>query len=118
MWGRKGMQKLVEKSASKLARNISREDFLSQLKEAWRSKVKKHTPIEDELAAATERIERSGSFKIAFDTVGITENDIRTILEEIRKEKVDPIRYQTAKVGRNQPCPCGSGKKYKRCCGA
>mgnify|MGYP006276502599 FL=1 len=21
-----------------------------------------------------------------------------------------------AKVGRNQPCPCGSGKKYKRCC--
>lgn len=23
-----------------------------------------------------------------------------------------------AKIGRNQPCPCGSGKKYKRCCGA
>ena len=22
------------------------------------------------------------------------------------------------KVGRNEPCPCGSGKKYKRCCGA
>ena len=21
------------------------------------------------------------------------------------------------KVGRNQPCPCGSGKKYKQCCG-
>jgi uncharacterized protein YecA (UPF0149 family) len=21
------------------------------------------------------------------------------------------------KVGRNDPCPCGSGKKYKRCCG-
>jgi uncharacterized protein YecA (UPF0149 family) len=24
----------------------------------------------------------------------------------------------TPKVGRNDPCPCGSGKKYKRCCGA
>ncbi|MGE0616485.1 MAG: SEC-C metal-binding domain-containing protein [Bacteriovoracia bacterium] len=23
----------------------------------------------------------------------------------------------TAKIGRNEPCPCGSGKKYKRCCG-
>lgn len=23
----------------------------------------------------------------------------------------------SAKVGRNEPCPCGSGKKYKRCCG-
>ncbi|HTK13946.1 MAG TPA: SEC-C metal-binding domain-containing protein [Xanthobacteraceae bacterium] len=22
-----------------------------------------------------------------------------------------------AKIGRNQPCKCGSGKKYKRCCG-
>lgn len=22
----------------------------------------------------------------------------------------------TPKVGRNQPCPCGSGKKYKKCC--
>ncbi|MGE3189469.1 MAG: SEC-C metal-binding domain-containing protein [Vicinamibacterales bacterium] len=21
------------------------------------------------------------------------------------------------KVGRNEPCPCGSGKKYKKCCG-
>jgi len=25
---------------------------------------------------------------------------------------------KTAKVGRNELCPCGSGKKYKRCCGA
>jgi len=23
----------------------------------------------------------------------------------------------TAKAGRNEPCPCGSGKKYKKCCG-
>ena len=28
------------------------------------------------------------------------------------------IRRETAKVGRNDPCPCGSGKKYKKCCGA
>ena len=28
-----------------------------------------------------------------------------------------PIRRETPKVGRNDPCPCGSGKKYKKCCG-
>jgi len=28
-----------------------------------------------------------------------------------------PVRRQSSKVGRNDPCPCGSGKKYKRCCG-
>jgi preprotein translocase subunit SecA len=28
------------------------------------------------------------------------------------------VRRQGKKVGRNDPCPCGSGKKYKKCCGA
>ncbi len=28
-----------------------------------------------------------------------------------------PARSGTTKVGRNDPCPCGSGKKYKKCCG-
>ena len=27
-----------------------------------------------------------------------------------------PVRRDTPKVGRNDPCPCGSGKKYKKCC--
>ena len=32
-------------------------------------------------------------------------------------EKAVPIRHEGPKVGRNDPCPCGSGKKYKKCCG-
>ena len=28
-----------------------------------------------------------------------------------------PMRHDGPKVGRNDPCPCGSGKKYKKCCG-
>ena len=31
---------------------------------------------------------------------------------------VKTVRRNVPKVGRNQPCPCGSGKKYKKCCGA
>ncbi|GMR22210.1 MAG: preprotein translocase subunit SecA [Acidobacteriota bacterium] len=31
---------------------------------------------------------------------------------------VTTVKRSTAKVGRNAPCPCGSGKKYKKCCGA
>ncbi|MEA3369280.1 MAG: preprotein translocase subunit SecA [Candidatus Ratteibacteria bacterium] len=39
-----------------------------------------------------------------------------------RKEKreirpVEPYKRKGEKVGRNDPCPCGSGKKYKKCCG-
>jgi len=39
--------------------------------------------------------------------------------EEIHKEwKQSKIVRNDSKVGRNEPCPCGSGKKYKKCCGA
>lgn len=34
--------------------------------------------------------------------------------EDSKTTEMDRIR----KVGRNDPCPCGSGKKYKKCCGA
>ena len=34
-----------------------------------------------------------------------------------RETKKEPIKT-AAKVGRNEPCPCGSGKKYKQCCGS
>jgi preprotein translocase subunit SecA len=36
--------------------------------------------------------------------------------EEI-EEKQKPVKRESRKVGRNEPCPCGSGKKYKRCHG-
>jgi preprotein translocase subunit SecA len=32
-------------------------------------------------------------------------------------QQAQPQRTGTKKVGRNDPCPCGSGKKYKHCCG-
>jgi preprotein translocase subunit SecA len=33
------------------------------------------------------------------------------------EQTAQPVRRDGDKVGRNAPCPCGSGKKYKRCCG-
>ena len=47
-------------------------------------------------------------------------DDILT--EERRKELYKESRNSTTvvkgkKIGRNDPCPCGSGKKYKKCCG-
>ena len=48
--------------------------------------------------------------------------DIATLIEEHRKElykeqKNSGTVRKEKKVGRNDPCPCGSGKKYKKCCG-
>ncbi|HAH44109.1 MAG TPA: hypothetical protein DCM07_04505, partial [Planctomycetaceae bacterium] len=36
---------------------------------------------------------------------------------EPAQQAIDPIVNQQPKVGRNDPCPCGSGKKFKKCCG-
>jgi len=33
-------------------------------------------------------------------------------------DAVKTVRREEPKVGRNEPCPCGSGKKYKKCHGA
>ena len=35
-----------------------------------------------------------------------------------RNEKKQVTTKDIKKIGRNDPCPCGSGKKYKKCCGA
>ncbi len=59
------------------------------------------------------------------DDVGRLEEERRRRHEEMEMKRSDeaktanngPSRRQGAKVGRNVPCPCGSGKKYKKCCG-
>lgn len=38
--------------------------------------------------------------------------------DENNAPQIEQVRRTTPKVGRNEPCPCGSDKKYKKCCGA
>lgn len=39
-------------------------------------------------------------------------------LGEMAANEVEEPYIAPPKIGRNDPCPCGSGKKYKKCCGA
>ena len=41
----------------------------------------------------------------------------RSVDQRLHAASSQPAR-QSAKIGRNDPCPCGSGRKYKKCCGA
>jgi preprotein translocase subunit SecA len=38
--------------------------------------------------------------------------------DDTGETKKKPVKRTDKKIGRNAPCPCGSGKKYKKCCGA
>jgi len=69
------------------------------------------TPINAAFGLATAPPAVSHAAKPIFSASGgdSTETLVREPLEQ---------RAALGKVGRNQPCPCGSGKKYKKCCGA
>ncbi len=41
---------------------------------------------------------------------------LRTVYLEAATDRPRPIVSRTSKIGRNDPCPCGSGRKYKKCC--
>ena len=38
--------------------------------------------------------------------------------QDLKKDKNDNLNSELKKVGRNEKCPCNSGKKYKHCCGS
>lgn len=45
------------------------------------------------------------------------EPDQEEDLSDLDRKLNPPIRHEVIKVGRNEPCTCGSGKKFKKCCG-
>ena len=50
------------------------------------------------------------------DMAASQQHEARTSANDHAQASVQVVR-STPKVGRNDPCPCGSGKKYKNCCG-
>ncbi len=62
--------------------------------------------LENKIFSSTTVLYKSKAFS---KTLGIIEEDV----EKPSLEGID-----LSKIGRNDPCPCGSGKKFKKCCGA
>lgn len=56
-----------------------------------------------------------------FDLFKIRAGEMKDAAREVIKKFSSEVKREersNAKVGRNDPCPCGSGKKYKKCCGS
>ena len=105
-----GFMRGVELHPGKLATDQGMQDLLAPIRQfadedGWVSlEAKSHEEIrhlQEQIAPAVRAIH---SYWLARRT-------------PISAQSVPNIRPQ-AKVGRNDPCPCGSGRKYKRCCGA
>jgi len=50
------------------------------------------------------------------DALGAYARALKGAHDESRRDVVAPIRRGASRLGPNDPCPCGSGKKYKKCC--
>ena len=55
--------------------------------------------------------------RIVQKPIELKEEERQTFTNKDDTLKKEPKKNADAKVGRNDPCPCGSGKKYKHCCG-
>lgn len=71
--------------------------------------------IKDETVGVLFRVQMAKPEKI-YDLERPAEQNLVMSRGDNSKMK-EPVRRASEKVGRNAPCPCGSGKKYKKCCG-
>jgi preprotein translocase subunit SecA len=71
--------------------------------------IQSTAPVEQQLL---ERRRRQRRGRLAFTKAN------ETAFAGGEEEQAKPVRNQGPKIGRNDPCPCHSGKKYKKCCGA
>ena len=87
--------------------------------------VRIQTP--EEVAAAEQRIEEESERRLeqahaqhaefASAVQAEEEGGETAVLAEREEPKAQPFKRYGDKIGRNDPCPCGSGKKYKQCHG-
>jgi len=74
----------------------------------------------DELNQATDAIqddlEKLGD--VQYQHADASSSNLEAEESEVSEQKMKPIVNTIPKVGRNEPCPCGSGKKFKQCHGA
>jgi preprotein translocase subunit SecA len=81
--------------------------------------------LEDRITDSIFRMEEAEGFQESIWSIGAAVHETysagstyaqeQTSTNAASEKKKEPIRNKTAKVGRNDPCPCGSGKKYKNC---
>jgi len=71
---------------------------------------------EEDVEAVEEQRRQSSEMQFQHAPAG-TLTDEPAAAEKQPEEEHEPFVRDGRKVGRNEPCPCGSGKKYKQCCG-
>ena len=108
-------------------KTVYKREGMQEFKRMWEG-------VHDKVTDSVFRMEEEESFQESLWSIGATVHEQaqgalqQAAAENIRSQqdaaiagsqkgdkKPEPIRNRGEKVGRNDPCPCGSGKKYKNC---
>ena len=104
------MANIATNTGQKLFRvQIVREQPVPEIHQKQRRMVEIHASASADGAQGTAAAQQAGAGAQAMAAAGVPPAEIK---------KPETVRRAEPKVGRNDPCPCGSGKKYKKCHGA
>ena len=96
------------------------EKEIDALPDMFKSKLK-DPAVKARFMSIARRMEADG---VNFKSIRQMKKWMKEHEAELRAEgnpeqpKVETVVHEGPRIGRNDPCPCGSGKKYKKCCGA
>lgn len=120
MWNPFKKKEKAEPSAHKESIEQRLEREIDSLPDMFKSKLK-DPEIKKRFIDIAKRMEADG---VNFKSIRQMKKWMKDHEQELRAEggqpmpKVETVVHEGPKIGRNDPCPCGSGKKYKKCCGA
>ncbi|MBQ8692768.1 MAG: SEC-C domain-containing protein, partial [Synergistaceae bacterium] len=97
------------------------QDMMSRIKDTFAEQIFRVRVLSESEAERLEKRERrkvseNRNFNLNLDASSAAYSNNNLNLNAAGGGKAAPVHKGT-KIGRNDPCPCGSGKKYKRCCG-
>lgn len=115
--GFRRFQQLLAAIDSSIVRTLMQIDFLQFSPQAFLSRAQAEVESlqtnEDQIEAELSQTGVAGSAQKQVQNPAIMQNP-----QAVARQISAQIPRDIDKVGRNDPCPCGSGKKYKKCCGA
>ena len=99
-------------------------NFISKFRQRVKALEKRGIPNSEDEMIRDFTSDYRGQFAQVYAAKGISLNDLIEAGKEVLREETGEIAIDshtfirlTPKIGRNDKCPCGSGLKYKKCCG-
>jgi len=117
---------LMIRQAIRMDKRITKEKLIPGITDGLIKDIAKYVRKNNKMPSVEDVMARYSSNDYFVETmgmVGITIAEMNDITSELlgsnisKYEDILPSPTAAEKTGRNEPCTCGSGKKYKKCCG-